>query len=125
MHSLLQIKDDKDSQIRFFASFVLQIERIMKKMGVPVSSQPTAWQRQVDRMAEQCDLIEDSKSIIVKEYYDDSEVEADYGVHIQPRMYNTEKIDNYLEEQNSEIVKEVGIEEEFKSYKIDDIKGES
>ena len=142
MHSLLQIKDDKDSQIRFFASFVLQLEKTMNKLGVPVTVQPTAWQRQIDRMAEQCDIINDNKSIIVKEYGEDSEVNADFGVHIQPRMYETEKIDHYLDQVNSEISEmihsnastdsspgaanlDASIEAEFKSFDIDDIKGES
>lgn len=142
MHSLLQIKDNEDSQIRFFASFVLQLEKTMKKMGISVTVQPSAWQRQVDRMAEQCDIINENKSIIVHEYGDDSEVNADFGVHIQPRMYDTDKMDDFLEKSNSKISKiiksnackdsspgaqhlDASVEEEFKSFKIDDIKGES
>ena len=105
MHCILQIKDSKDAQLRVFATFILSIKGILEKLGIPVTIDAIGWQRHVDMMAEECDVITDkTQSVIVEENerkYGD--VKGDYGIRFQRRMYDTKKVDKYLEEMQTKI----------------------
>lgn len=107
---------DNEAKTRIFASYIIGLEKFTKKL---IGSLPPSvmWQRHIDYLAKNCDILEDGKSIYI------SDDDDGYGVSFGPCQYNVEEIDEVMRKKAEKVEKAV---ENLKNYNIDtNIKGES